>query len=35
MNTSIFKDFLDNKEVYKKNVALWENIVNELQEIEY
>lgn len=34
MNTYIFKDFLDNKEVYKKNVALWENIVNELLQPE-
>jgi len=34
MNTYIFKDFLDNKEVYKKNVALWENIVNELLKPE-
>lgn len=34
MNTYIFKDFLDNKEIYKKNVALWESIVNELLKPE-
>lgn len=30
MNTYIFKDFLSNKEIYKKNIALWESIINGL-----
>lgn len=30
MNTYIFKDFLNNKEIYKKNIALWESIINGL-----
>ncbi len=34
MNTFIFKDFLDNKEVYKKNVAFWNNIINALLKPE-
>ena len=34
MNTYIFKDFLDNKDVYKKNVTLWDSIINGLLKPE-
>ena len=30
MNKYIYKNFLDNKSIYKKNVAFWDNIIKSL-----
>ena len=38
MKTSLFKNFLDNKEIYKKNGAFWNSLIKRLltpENIEY
>ncbi len=34
MNKYIFKDFLDNKKVYKKNIEFWKSIISKLLKSE-
>ena len=35
MDNYIFKDFLDNKEVYKENVNFWDSIISDLLTSEH